>query len=130
MGKKQMDQLDIDASNAIKAGMTYGKYMAMKNPTTIVREPEGQKHTCLFCGKVFYVTQKKVRKYCSDQCRELSYAHKRKEPALKACPICGKEFVAETYRNKYCGEFCARVAQGQRCKEYQERKKKEARSNG
>lgn len=79
MGKKQMDQLDIDASNAIKAGMTYGKYMAMKNPTTIVRKPVGYKHYCLFCGKEFYSKYKGVRKYCSGNHREAYYRMQRKE---------------------------------------------------
>ena len=129
MAKKEMDQLTKDAVAARKAGMTYGKYMATKNPTVIVREPEGYKHTCLFCGKEFYIKHKKLRKYCSDLCREQYYQTKNKT-MLKTCPICGKEFVAETYRNKYCGEFCSRVAQGQNVKNYIARKAEEAKCNG
>lgn len=130
MAKKKMDQLTQDAVAAHKAGMSYGKYMATKNPPTIVRKPEDYKHTCAFCGKEFYSKTKAVRKYCSDKCRQDYYYRTKHELIVKTCPICGKEFAAETNWNKYCGEFCANVAQAQRSREYQQRKKMEAEGNG
>ena len=73
MAKKKMDKLSRDATDAIKAGMSYGKYMAMKKPT--IEEPvkKGIRHICQHCGKEFYVPHRKTMKYCSDQCREKFY---------------------------------------------------------
>lgn len=135
--KADMDQLTIDSTNAIKEGMSYGKYMATKKPTiptittTQSHDFSGYKHTCQFCRKEFVVYDRKVRKFCSDRCRERSYSFRKiSYPKPKICPICGKEFMAETYRNKYCGEFCARVAQGQKVRQYMARKAEEAKCNG
>lgn len=135
MGRKkkvEMDKLTADASNALKAGMSYGMYMAMKEPAKApTPEIVGFKYTCQQCGKEFIVNNRRTRKYCGDRCRELAYyGRKMNEPTLKTCPICGKEFMAETHRNKYCSEFCSKVGFGQKVKEYHERKKEEAESNG
>ncbi len=136
--KKKLDQLTIDSTNAIKAGMSYGYYMALKKPKTVQRtytqnpDFDGYKHTCKYCGKEFVIYHRKLRKYCSDECRQQSYLDNRKiNPRKKTCPICGKEFIAETYRNKYCSEFCSRAGQVERVREYRERKaSKEAEGNG
>lgn len=128
---KELTQLDIDSSNAIKAGMSYGKYMAIKKSTkTTPQEVVGYKHICQHCGKEFVSKTRAVRKYCSDQCRERSYYPRKTYPQTKTCPICGKEFMAETYRNRYCSEFCSKVAHCQNVKEYQARKSEEERCNG
>lgn len=121
--KVVLDQLTIDSNNAIKAGLSYGKYMALKKHTNVqsAHKPDpdfdGYKHTCQYCGKDYVIFHRRKSKFCSDSCRNAYQYHK------KTCPICGKEFVAESYRNKYCSEFCAKVGNGQRVKEYQERKK-------
>ena len=113
--KVVMDQLSIDSSNAIKAGMSYGKYMATKKPVTITPQPVGYKHTCQCCGKEFVTRYTRVRKYCSDQCREQYYRDLEKVgPYLKVCAICGKEFEAEHPRTKYCSSLCASMAKHQR----------------
>ena len=129
--KKEMDQLSIDASNAIKAGMSYGQYMAMK-PKKI--EPEIKKKvvagyikTCPICGKEFS-THLRVKKYCSDECKERSY-YKIKIPENKPCEVCGNEFAVRSSRSRYCCRRCADKAQRQRSKEYQARKR-EAAKNG
>ena len=135
--KRELDQLTIDSTNAIKAGLSYGKYMALYKPatttyrgSTTVPEEDGIKHTCQGCGKVFYAQNRKLRKFCCGSCREAFYyrAKRMREEMYsleKVCPICGKAFTAETYRNKYCSEFCAKVGNGQRVKEYQARRKEE-----
>lgn len=125
--KVVMDQLSIDSSNAIKAGMTYGKYMATKKPVTI-KTPEnlGYKHTCNCCGKEFYTNKLKLRKFCDDQCREQYYRDlERVPPTIKVCPICGVEFEAPS-RYKYCTDFCAKIAKSNQSKDWQARKKEAA----
>lgn len=126
---KKIDKLAQDATAAIKAGMSYGKYMAQKHPVKVEPpRPQGIRRKCECCGKVFYQQDRRAKKFCSDVCRERFYSkgkHQKKAekpPERKICPICGKEFMAESYRNKYCGSFCAQVAQGERIKEYQRRK--------
>ncbi len=77
---KKMDKLSQDATNAIKAGMSYGKYMAMKNPAKITPDVVGYRHICHYCGKEFVTKKKGPRKYCDDKCREdYYYLQKRRE---------------------------------------------------
>ena len=134
MGKKKtMDQLSIDASNALKAGMSYGKYMATKKQTSAtVPVQSGYKHTCPVCGNEFVTYIKNARKYCSDDCKhKADYKRKRKRqyPMPRVCDICGKEFMATHWHSRYCSEFCVKVGQSERVKECLARKK-EAKSNG
>lgn len=68
--KKQMDRLSRDAAAAKAAGMSYGKWKALQpkyEPKPL--KPKGRKEvTCQFCGKVFYQSDNRHRKYCSE-CR-------------------------------------------------------------
>lgn len=124
-----MDKLSRDAANALAAGMSYGKYMAMKNPVKITSpEPKGVRRECECCGKAFYRQDRKVRKFCSDACREKFYGQRKAEartPRIKVCTVCGKEFEAGSCKTKYCGDLCRRVAQNEAVKQYQARKKDE-----
>lgn len=122
-----MDKLSKDATDALNAGMSYGKYMAVKNPTKISPpEPKGVRQECQHCGNVFYRYDGKARKYCSDRCRknaENQRARQPVKPTTKICPVCGKEFAAATWRNKYCSPFCAQAAQVEQVREYQARQR-------
>src|SRR5487761_1191337 len=57
---------------------------------------------CKGCGKTFCVQQRRLRDYCSLECRK---AHERHE---KICPICGKTFTTSpSVRNQiYCSNAC------------------------
>ena len=115
--KDEMDKLSQDSCDALKAGMSYGKYMALKGSTKVTRPtpaPTGYYHVCQYCGKEFYVPDKKPRKFCGDRCRELSYYVPKIKTATKVCQICGKEFVSTKSQQKFCCEFCARVAKTQK----------------
>lgn len=46
----------------------------------------------------------------------------RKEPALRTCPICGREFLAMSGQQKYCSESCRREAARIRKREDAQRK--------
>ena len=117
MGKrKEMDKLSQDSCDAIKAGMSYGQYMAMKESSGATRSSRasaGYYHVCKFCGKEFYADTRQPRKFCSDRCREQSYYVPKITTVTKVCPICGKEFVSTKSQQKFCGEFCAKVAKTQ-----------------
>ena len=124
--KDEMDKLSQDSCDALKAGMSYGKYMAMKGSTKVTRPtpaPTGYYHVCQHCGKEFYVPDKKPRKFCGDRCRELSYYVPKIKTAHRICPICGKEFVTTKKQQKYCGEHCAKFAKSQKQMEARARKK-------
>lgn len=120
-----MDKLSQDSTNAIKAGMSYGQYMAMKQPVKVEQhEPQGIRRICEHCGEIFYRYDQIKQKYCSDRCRknaENKRARKPAKPVARTCPICGKEFMAASWRNKYCGPFCTKVAGTERVKAYQKR---------
>lgn len=137
--KKELSQLDIDASNAIKAGMSYGKYMAMK-PKTDAPAPKKKsrveyRHTCPICGNDFVTYNRKLKKYCSDECRcrawEIQRRKSNKYPKPRVCATCGKEFMATNWRNQYCSEPCADEAHRQKMRAYiANRRAEEAKSNG
>lgn len=129
---KEMDKLSQDSCDALKAGMSYGKYMAMKGTAKVTRPtpaPTGYYHVCQHCGKEFYTDTRQPRKFCSDRCRELSYYVPKIKTATKVCPTCGKEFVTTKKHQKYCDEFCAKVGKSQKMREWRENAK-EAKANG
>lgn len=75
------DKLSRDAVAAIAAHMTYGKYMAMKNPVTVnipVKEPGEGEARCKNCGVIFKKT-KFFRVVCSPACRDKHYKDRNRE---------------------------------------------------
>ena len=74
MAKRKPTQLDIDSSAAIACGMSYGRYMAMKQRVSdlpvSVTVPEGIRYECAHCGKVFYRYDNYPAKYCSPECKD------------------------------------------------------------
>lgn len=150
-----MDKLAIDATNAIKNGMSYGQYMAQKKPEIIVpQKPNVEMRECIRCGKLFSLNKRGggTKKYCSDECREKFYDERDSKPETrtktntrtktrtktkveqkpeihKTCPICGKDFIAIFRNHKYCCESCARFGKSERMKLVYQRKK-EMMNNG
>lgn len=75
----KVDQLSLDAAQARKKGMTYGKYMQWKythkgEPAPIVKTTVGPGEAiCKKCGKIF-VRSQHYRTYCSRICRSYAMA--------------------------------------------------------
>lgn len=69
MAKKELDQLTKDSISAQKAGMSYGRYMAMKPQKGYAPKVETEEEwpVCKVCGKVM-VDVRKGRMYCSPEC--------------------------------------------------------------
>lgn len=78
--QKAMDNLTLDAIDAQRAGMTYGKYKAL-HPDTMAanearlapsqrkkRKPVVYEFTCLYCGEKFMAGNPNA-KYCSCACK-------------------------------------------------------------
>lgn len=135
MGRKKVyiDQLTADSTNAIKAGLSYGKYIALYGHSKVKQpDPEqvGYKHICQQCGKEFYVPTRRPQKFCSDLCRERSYYAERKHFEERTCPICGNDFVPKTGHHKYCCESCSMVAKANREKAFRARMAAEVENNG
>lgn len=79
------DKLSRDASAAIAAHMTYGKYMAMRNPVTVnipVKEPGEGEARCKNCGIIFKKT-KFFRVVCSPACRDKHYKDSNRRNAMR-----------------------------------------------
>lgn len=77
-----MDNLAKDAFMARKSGMTYGKYMANKKPSKVVKphvEAGEAKLYCTRCGKGFNRYDKIKQKYCSAACRNIVKSEQAKE---------------------------------------------------
>lgn len=128
--KKELDNLTINVLAAEKAGLSYGKYMALKHekeqPQKMAESPipPGWK-VCPHCGKKFYAEQGK-RRYCSEFCyQQANYkAHrerimeKRKSVPPVICKVCGNEFIPpkRDSRIKYCSDDCRSKAwEARRC---------------
>ena len=82
-----MDQLSKDSVAAQKAGMTYGKYMAMKErltPQKTMQEnpvPAGTEKwlTCPWCGKLFRRRHRSAQKYCEQYCQMEAHKERQKK---------------------------------------------------
>ena len=67
------NKLSRDAMAARSAHMTYGKYMASKNPVTVdIPKPGEGEARCKNCGIIFKKT-KFFRVVCSPACRDKHY---------------------------------------------------------
>lgn len=120
----KLDQLTQDSIAAQKAGMSYGKYMALqyRQPDfeTDVK-PETPKRECPVCGKKISKYANGNRRYCSDRCRyeggkkaTLERYHQKKAEANadherpeRVCKVCGIEIPAHMHgSNRYCSPEC------------------------
>lgn len=76
--KKEPDKLTQENAMALAAGMSYGKWKALQNPTVIVKPRQPEYGSCIHCGKPFDRPGSPQRKYCNEDCR-LAARDKRKQ---------------------------------------------------
>lgn len=90
MAKKELDQLTKDSISAQKAGMSYGRYMAMKPKKGYAPKVETEEEwpVCKVCGKVM-VDVRKDRMYCSPECTAYIKSIKSQERYRKKVAQCG-----------------------------------------
>ena len=81
-----MDQLSKDSVAAQQAGMSYGKYMAVKEQLTqrtmrVNPVPAGTEKwlTCPRCGKVFKRRARSAQKYCELYCQQEAHKERQKK---------------------------------------------------
>lgn len=98
---KKLDNITLTSIAAEKAGMSYGKYVALYGVVAEEKEkpkPKGLPWVCPVCGKEFS-DRKGGAVYCSEQCqkRRNSGAYIRryrqdgaKEREKRVCVVCGK----------------------------------------
>lgn len=74
---------------------------------------------CLQCGTgIPQIPHRKVKKFCSDQCRNLWWRNHRTEVRRKSeqifiCPVCNGKFSAYSSSNqKYCSRACYGKSRG------------------
>lgn len=82
--KREPDNLAMDAAAALAAGMSYGKYMALRykpvqKPAPKKEEPEGDR-VCKICGTPFFAIR--WNQLCC--CKECSYENTRRRANEKA----------------------------------------------
>lgn len=79
--KKQMDKLAWENSQALAAGMSYGKWKAMQDPVKIVKKdgvPDGWS-VCEHCGKSFKPKTKRPQRFCDYNCQRQAYYQNHRE---------------------------------------------------
>lgn len=82
--QKMADRLDIEVALAKKAGMSYGMWKAMQPRPAVPIKPEPEvddsfRRVCAHCGKEFFVNDRRVKKYCGDECQCAAWEKKRRE---------------------------------------------------
>lgn len=87
---KKLDRLTEESNKALAAGMSYGKWKAMQNPTVVEKPDQKAKAVlvCSRCGKKFPVFDNRKRKFCSEKCRSaendrLKYEWRKKNGKAK-----------------------------------------------
>ena len=89
--KKQMDKLALENSQALAAGMSYGKWKAMQDPVKIVKKdvvPDGWR-VCEWCKKPFKPNKKVQQRFCEIYCREEAYKEKQRKEKLNHSTLGG-----------------------------------------
>ena len=87
--KNEPDKLAQEVSQAIAAGMSYGKWKAMQPRAEIPIKPPVtafKELTCAFCGSKFVDGCNRRLKYCGDRCKARAAAqraYEKKEQAAK-----------------------------------------------
>lgn len=122
-----MDNLAKEAVLARSAGMSYGKWKAMQNPTKIEKKADPNERRCRNCGEIIVQKTNRSRFYCGAYCgyqyRERIARENGDYKVLgygtRNCPICGKEFTPKTQGNKYCSRDCANKGKVKTMKDWQ-----------
>lgn len=86
-----MDQLSKDSVAAQKAGMSYGKYMAMKERLAPKTEAKAKPvpmlpekwQTCPWCGKAFKKRSRSAQKYCEPYCQQEAQKERQRQRLLQ-----------------------------------------------
>jgi Tfp pilus assembly protein PilE len=76
---KESDKLAQEVSQAIAAGMSYGRWKAMQPAVEIQKKPsvfEQQYLTCAYCGCQFVDSMGRRMKYCGDRCKARAAAQR------------------------------------------------------
>lgn len=118
---KKLDSTTLTSIAAEKAGMSYGKYVALYGVVTeedpeIIAEALPNVPLCVECGKPI-LHRAGRQKYCSDECMRRAgrrrcverYRKRRKEEAgERICEVCGKPIPSErNLQSKTCSEECS-----------------------
>ena len=91
MAKKPPDNLSIESSKAIAAGMTYGKWKALQSEGLIDSTDhveDSQKVSadvliCQYCGNPIYGEIGRGRMYCTKHCAGKAYYNNKKKRTAK-----------------------------------------------
>lgn len=129
MAKDEIDRLTQENATALAAGMSYGKWKAkqylqqIEAPAVAEEEKPKYRHVCEYCGQEFFIKSKRLRKYCTEECRREASNQRERErhnvPNRIVCKRCGQEFVTNTKRQqKYCCEECRQQAHRQQMREH------------
>jgi len=67
--------------------------------------------TCVYeLCKSLFIPYRSFQKYCSNECREhdtfIKYRYKRRKTIEKKCENCGKIFLSNDSKRKYCSSIC------------------------
>lgn len=82
------DQLSLDAAEARKAGMSYGKWKAIQGAQNVQRKDHDTAR-CEFCGTLIRLNPKCRRQFCDERCRSEFY-NQRKREYMQQHRYCGK----------------------------------------
>lgn len=127
------------AQDAVEAGMSYGKLVALREMTAPLSPLErllagiddgaAKTQTCRWCGTVFLVTNRN-KAYCSDECRKAqndAWGRERKARGGtlvledRPCVVCGVVFMPKVVQQITCSPECSRVRRLEMAKDLRQR---------
>ena len=77
---KEPDKLAQDAAAALAAGMSYGKWKAMQNPSEIDKPPlPADWRVCVRCGKPYKPKTKRKQLYCDVFCQKRAQKERQQQ---------------------------------------------------
>ena len=125
--------------DAVEAGMSYGKLVALREMTAPLSPLErllagiddgaAKTQTCRWCGTVFLVANRN-KAYCSDKCRKAqndAWGRERKARGGtlvledRPCVVCGAVFMPKVVQQITCSPECGKVRRLEMAKDLRQR---------
>jgi endogenous inhibitor of DNA gyrase (YacG/DUF329 family) len=94
------------------AAKRHGRWVAETGEPIMERQDATK---CVICAKFFAQTSKTPKTYCSDKCKQVAYAGRRKaDERLAPCAFCGTEFISRPQKKGNYSRFCSPSCSGRK----------------
>ncbi len=81
---------------------------------------------CKICNKPFEGHYRKNAVFCSQECRDKwieLYKTEKADKNPRSCKCCGKKFIPDNYKRKFCSKICRRKSEREQSRKAQQARK-------